>query len=412
MDKGLNISAKEMVDSQNPSVPRNLGLNRSSDGSLCISSLFVIVTSFISLMCDPTSAQPVEIDQTKAQSTEDTTTPTAEPNNIPTNPLKQAKEAFAKGDPNDFGLRYDLGKALRAAGLYKEALEQFLWCFDEGPKHDSNQAHVRTSFLLSEISQMDGHYPPAIQALVDRREAASSGIQELPPPNLSGHPSREYFEKATKLVGDFSALNRYISDDANTLSLFQQLLGNPDRYSVVLEDLANRNLELFIENGLHEEISDVADVLHIAKYSMSIHKLLMRSDGLREELTLKDGDIERSKDRIFMCYEVLLAVQRTNDAYSVANELVDLWDEPQTYYVLAVSGLRSKKPTSANVSQVLTAIEREHRNIAYYKTYVQLLQSRGETDQAIQLAESHIDDPTLLATVKDKIATTLKDLPP
>ena len=307
-------------------------------------------------------------------------------------------------------MRFELGKALRDAGKHKEALEQFLGCFDEGSKHGSSQVGFRTSDLLSKISKLGVRYPPARKALVDRRNATSSAIQELSPPSLSGHPSREYFENATKLVGDFSALNRHIPDDANTLSLFQQLVSNPDRYSVVLEDLANRNLKFFIQNGLHEEIADVADVLYMASYTMHMHKVVNRFDDIREELPLDNGDIERSKERIFLWYEVLLATKRTKDAKLVADELADLWNEPQTYYLLATAGLRSKKPTFANVSHILTAIEGEHRNSAYYETYVRLLRTLGETDRAIQIAESHIDDPQLLEAVKDTIATLLKEL--
>lgn len=117
------------------------------------------------------------------------------------------------------------------------------------------------------------------------------------------------------------------------------------------------------------------------------------------------------QNSLFLWYEVLLGTQRTNDATLVVEGLVDLWDEPQTYYLLANSGLKSKKPTVANISQIPTAIEGEHRNTAYCKTYIQLLQSLDETYQAVQLAESRIDDPTLLETVKDTIASTQRDLP-
>ena len=59
------------------------------------------------------------------------------------NAVIRAQRALAQGDENDPMLRMELGDAYREMSRYDEALREYLWCFDEGAKHDPAYAGVR-----------------------------------------------------------------------------------------------------------------------------------------------------------------------------------------------------------------------------------------------------------------------------
>lgn len=66
--------------------------------------------------------------------------------------------------------RMDEAEAAASAGRYAEALEGFLWCFDHGQEADEAFAGVHASFLVDDILALGEVYPPALQALISRRD--------------------------------------------------------------------------------------------------------------------------------------------------------------------------------------------------------------------------------------------------
>jgi tetratricopeptide (TPR) repeat protein len=71
----------------------------------------------------------------------------------------------AADDPDE---RYHYGQLLAFEGSYAEALDQYLWCWDQG-SDTPRFLGVRVSFLLSDIARLAKDYPPAIDALRERR---------------------------------------------------------------------------------------------------------------------------------------------------------------------------------------------------------------------------------------------------
>ncbi|MDP3070654.1 MAG: thioredoxin family protein [Opitutaceae bacterium] len=110
--------------------------------------------------------------------------------------------------------RYDLAKTLARAGQSAEALEHYLWCFDEGMIKVSSFTGVRTSFLTGDLGRLAANYPPARAALVTRRDDAKTRL-------LGGD---------ARAASDFAALNEALGDRAANLAMFDQLpAGDPRR---------------------------------------------------------------------------------------------------------------------------------------------------------------------------------------
>jgi len=123
--------------------------------------------------------------------------------------LTRAREKLA-GRENDPSARADFADVLAQKGLYAEALEQYLWCFDHGLEHEEAYAGVRLSFLLADIVELAKKYPPARAALVERRDRRESA------------PLEELQEFAH--IQELTALNKYLGDQERSLALFDRLV--------------------------------------------------------------------------------------------------------------------------------------------------------------------------------------------
>src|SRR5690606_19501441 len=75
-------------------------------------------------------------------------------------PLAWNQENDANAGSIDPMERKELGKEAMKAGRYAEALEHYLWCFDEG-EQSPGFGGVRLSFLLGDLKELGEVYPPA-----------------------------------------------------------------------------------------------------------------------------------------------------------------------------------------------------------------------------------------------------------
>jgi hypothetical protein len=133
--------------------------------------------------------------------------PTAEP----------ANDDPAKTNPME---RMSVARELRAQGKNAEALEHYLWCFDEGLKYSPAFVGVRSSFLLNELRELAKVHPPALEALITRRDAVEERI-------VAGSS-----EKMS--VYEMIQLNANLEQPERTMALFDQLPeGHAARSSLV-----------------------------------------------------------------------------------------------------------------------------------------------------------------------------------
>ena len=134
--------------------------------------------------------------------------------------LVRAAEAVASVPAEGRGAvqaRYAFAKTLVQNAKYAEALEHYLWCYDEGMAKESSFRGVRVSFLMSDLGRLATGYPPAREALMARRDGARARL-------LASAADRQ------AAVTEFTALNEALGDRAANLALFDQLpAGDPRR---------------------------------------------------------------------------------------------------------------------------------------------------------------------------------------
>ncbi len=134
--------------------------------------------------------------------------------------LARARDSVSEASTSDLksqvDARYKLAKALAEQGKDAEALKEFLWLYDEGMKQVKEFIGVRSSFLLSEIARLAKKYPPAKEALLQRRDEAKNRF--LADPEDAGS------------AADLPYLNRSLQEDGATLEVYDQLpKGSPGR---------------------------------------------------------------------------------------------------------------------------------------------------------------------------------------
>lgn len=143
-------------------------------------------------------------------------------------------EATAK-DPMK---RQQLGAKLAREGKFAEALEHYLWCYDEGVA-DPAYYGVRGSFLLNEIKELGKKYPAALEALQKRRDDLAAGITN----KTNG--------RQLALL-DVARLNTALGDTTATVGLFDQLAADDPRRV----QLVQYSMDDFIAAGRYEEIAN------------------------------------------------------------------------------------------------------------------------------------------------------------
>jgi len=111
--------------------------------------------------------------------------------------------------------RFAQGREYAATGRLAEALTDYLWCLDHGLVRTAGTHPVPIN-VLTTIAKLGATYPPALQALRDRRDQAVTWAKS--------HP-----EDRTALT-NLLAFNRVLKDDASTLAFYDALpAGNPGR---------------------------------------------------------------------------------------------------------------------------------------------------------------------------------------
>lgn len=103
-------------------------------------------------------------------------------------------------------------RELAENGQHEEALAKLLWCFDYGAKESVAFTGVRFSFLLSRIAEFGNKYPPALEALQERREAAERRAGKT-------KGTHRYMLDLMELA----ALNQSLGEDAANLELNDEL---------------------------------------------------------------------------------------------------------------------------------------------------------------------------------------------
>jgi len=318
------------------------------------------------------------------------------------NAVARAQAALAEGDPNDPVLRTRLADAYAELGQDAEALREYLWCFDEGEKHSESFHGVRLSFLLSYIERLGRRYPPARQALVERRDRAERRIVD---------GSAEYDDVAV-----YTSINREFDEVEATLALYDRVKAEGSLDSRSDSSFANAVFDLLVDAKRYERVSAEYDIPDRVDQAFSTHKMMVEMyedfDGLLERLQVdvdestrnefaklaQDPDRHRElieldhrylRDQVAKSYQVLIGAGRLDDAAAIALRLTEALDDAETRNALAWAGYLTGSPVEANLAQARRAFEMTGgEDIPIVDTLARILATVGRREEAIEVAEA------------------------
>ena len=231
-------------------------------------------------------------------------------------------DAAAQNNPM---ARMNLGREFMNQGKYPEALENFLWCYDEGLKHSPSYVGVRSSFLLNDLKNLANVYPPAKEAMLARRDTAEQDIV-----NGSSDLSS---------VFQYHQLNDHLGETSRTLDLFDQLpAGHRARSAIVdlaMEQLLTaRRYSDILEGGNPEATFDRA--------KSTFNALLDRNDAATERL--QPDMRRRAVESGAFALEALAGAGQVDRAIAHANSVLAFDASPETRGQLLKHAQRAGHP--------------------------------------------------------------------
>jgi thiol-disulfide isomerase/thioredoxin len=238
-------------------------------------------------------------------------------------PLDTLREKVAHGGENDPRLRQDLGDELAEARRYEEALEQYLWCWDHGLEHDDSYGG-RDSFLISSIAELRWKYPPALEALVQRRDACEKSL-------LEGAVT-------FRLAQDLAMLNDALDDNASTLRVYDTLRARKD-----LDSRAQSSVQYGMFDKVRDELLKAGryqDVLDgVGDYGSAVDRGFQLYEDMK--VRLKDDELAAAYMKWNAVtegaayYEALLGTGQTDAARALAERLIAFDPREGTFKHLA-----------------------------------------------------------------------------
>ncbi len=293
-------------------------------------------------------------------------------------PLERARDKLNATGENDPMQRMEFARELVRAGKYDEALEHFLWCYDEGEKHSRGFHGVRSSYLLNDITRLGKLHPPATAALRERRDNARTATRNLRKPGwFTGLFARQ------KMPGlDFAALNRALGDDENTLELYDEL-ARKDPRSIACEQLRLAAFDLLRKAKRYSEIADHDDLVGRGRQNIELCGYMRRSGAIQERTQAEQSYRRFTIRRLADYYEILIGAGRHEDAARLAAMTTEFDDTAETCNALAWGGFLTERPTQANLELAKTANDMTGGNsAAIVDTLARILDKLGQTDQA------------------------------
>ena len=275
-------------------------------------------------------------------------------------PGSTPRSAVASGQAaTGLAQRVDRGRALRGEGRAREALDDFLWVFDNS-RDDPVWASARLQGLLAEIEQLADSLPEARGALRERRDQAAATLLE---PRATAGPDPDLLIAAREVV----ALDRSLGDLEHAWRTWRALAPREDVPSEVVAALFGDDLQVYLLSlGRYGDfLEGVGDP--IAGLESRLGRLHSRQP-LAELDAGRRADIASERNAVVnfagRCYEALLGLQREGTADGLAQFLLELEPTAQSYVTLFVAAGNAGRPDLARAlaesgQATLTGSERE-----------------------------------------------------
>lgn len=241
--------------------------------------------------------------------------------------IELAKQA-ADAEPDVPMLRKVYADKLAQRFRYKEALDAYLWCLDEGVARSPGFASYRDSFLLTDIARVGQRFPAANKALRERAAAAEADV-------LAG---RGTVETARHLA----ALNRVSGGGADTYRVWNAIRDDANLDDALADVMFDDVFDVLLAERRYDDIAaSVGDVF--ARIDERIQRYWMSSQSMGEDVDEELATILREavvKDGA-RYFEATLGAGQAEAAQRVAAKLIEFQRTGRTYAALIAAAARA-----------------------------------------------------------------------
>lgn len=219
--------------------------------------------------------------------------------------------------------RMDYARRLAQVGQYKESLEQYMHCYDHGAEESANFESARYVLFENIMGFLGSKYPPAKQALIERRNLLQQAILD----------SKATMDK----VKDYIGLNNALKDTANTLEVFDKVKSQPQIRKVLFVEVMDNLLQA----------KRYSDVLAMAPDPLIEVKNNIKTgyghiDNIKNDPNMDKRFVDENVHGVRMnvinlnsgYYEAALGINNMPLASQIADNLIDFHNDTETYNVL------------------------------------------------------------------------------
>lgn len=244
----------------------------------------------------------------------------------------QSEEALAEyrnlinennNDPYKPYQRMAYAKKLAQVGQYRESLNEYMYCYDHGVEESMYFEGMRNYALLGDIMMLANKYPPAKQALINRRDLLQQAVLN----------SKATMEQVTGYI----CLNNSLQDTANTLEVFDKVKSQPQVRKVLFREVMDTLLQAKRYNDVLTMAPDpLIEVKSNIKTGDGYIEIIKNDPNMDKELV--DGNLYSTRMEVINLnssyYEAALGTNNLTLASQIADSLIDFYNNIETYKVL------------------------------------------------------------------------------
>jgi hypothetical protein len=232
--------------------------------------------------------------------------------------------------------RFDLARSLAKEGKFEQALNEYLFVFDNS-REVSSYGGVRLSYVPIEIAEMGRVYRPAVVALKTRRDEREKLV-------LTGKAGFD-------VVQELTSLNQYLDEPERSVALFDKLKTMGTVSADVREDLLTLIWEQLVEAKRYSDLKDKVDEL-AKRVANQIGESAVNKDfpdnGALSSPAYQNylrGSIIDDGGKV---YETLLALGKTEKAEKLAKWMLTFSSDGEMYARLINSAINVTRIDIAN----------------------------------------------------------------
>lgn len=294
--------------------------------------------------------------------------------------MDRTKQELEK-NPDNPKLRLDLASGLVRKNDFGGALRELLWCLDHGTEKDPSFAELRDTRLLDELFTLATMYEPAGEELMRRRDVVERRLLDNKP--NPGDPA-------------FYAGFCMVTMDSDRLLATYDAVASRGAQSPTAQTLFTYAFPALLEAHRYKDIAGGVDInARLEEIFSDGSKAL--ADLAKENPNAGDEQRDMIKAqtvaRAAEFFQILLALDRTDDARKLAKRVLAFDDSPDSQHALAWEGYLSQKPIPECLDYAKFALshaaEEEKANVT--DTVARLMFALGKTDEAISLCEDNLN---------------------